>query len=102
MLSFSTQPVDMTGNRSSKKLSKTDYKNLCFIDGDVLKFLEGEENDTKQRKTRTDVAFVMTFRVYCGQQKQKQPTLAVSCFYHSEFERNFSLLPIIKLTLFVT
>ena len=43
-------------------------------------FLEAEENKTTQRKTQTDVAFVMTFQVNCGEQKQKQQTLAVSCF----------------------
>ena len=43
---------------------------------DVLKFLEGEENKTTQRKTQTEVAFVITFRVHCEEQKHKQPTLA--------------------------
>ena len=41
----------------------------------------------------------MTFRVNCGD-KQKQPILTVSSFYHSEFKINFSLLSIVNLTLF--
>ena len=47
---------------------------------DVLKFPEAEKNKARQRKTHTDLAFVMTFRVNCGEQKQKQLTLAVLCF----------------------
>ena len=58
----------------------TTKRSVLIIDGDVLKFLEAEENKTTQRKTQTDVAFVMTFWVNCGEQKQKQPTLAVSWF----------------------
>ena len=75
MLGFSIQPVNMAENRSFR-LQNT------------------------LRKTQTDVAFVMTFRVNCGD-KQKQPILTVSSFYHSEFKRNFSLLSIINLTLFL-
>ena len=44
---------------------------VLIIDGDVLKFLEAEENKTTQRKTQTEVAFVMTFRLYCGEQEHR-------------------------------
>ena len=68
---------------------------VLIIESDVL---EAEENKTTQRKIQTDVASVMTFLVNCsnsGEQNQKQPTLTASCFQHSEFERNVSLLSII-------
>ena len=56
---------------------------FLIIDGDVFKFLEAEENKGTQRKTQTDVAFVMTIRVNCGEQKQNQPTLAVSSAFNT-------------------
>ena len=44
---------------------------MAIIDGDVLKFLETEENKTRQRKTQTDVAFVMTFRRLIAENKNR-------------------------------
>ena len=67
----------VSGNRIFKNWSKTDYKTICFKHRRRCFDVFGRRkktNKTTQRKTQTDVAFVMTFRVNCGEQKQKQPT----------------------------
>ena len=82
MLGFSIQPVDMAENRRNdqKPATKQFILTVEIIDSDVLKFPEAEETKTRQRKTQTDVAFVMTFRVNCGKQKQNQRILRFYVF----------------------
>ena len=78
--------------RNDQKKKKTTEQFVLIIDGDVLKFLAAVENKTTQRNTQNDVAFVMTFRVNCREQKQKQPTLAVSFFLTQQVWKIFLII----------
>ena len=83
-------------------LSKTDYKTICFTHRRRCFGSRSKQNHTKKDSDRRSVRDDKSFLVNCsnsGEQKQKQPTLTASCFQHSEFERNVSLLSVINLTL---